>query len=259
MEFFPGFKIKPIYNPFGFIYGCGVFGPEVENRKLDDIRGSLMEPNCSGPDIVYSIAMDVGKEKDKEKMVERNLLFGVVTYAAGKLGKEPVRSQGHIHSVSKSCKSSTPEVYEIWNGEAIIYMQESAKDNPGRCFAVLAKPGDVVIVPPYYAHYTVSVHSEIPLTFGAWCVRDYGFDYEEIRNHNGLAYFPVFDEEGNIQWIHNDTYEETSLSVKNSRVYNEFCIEKDIPIYTQFENNPDKFLFVSNPEIAKDKWKNFNP
>ena len=55
--FDPGLDIKPTENPMGFIYGPGVFGPQVENRKLKDISRSLMDPNCEGPDIVYSIAM----------------------------------------------------------------------------------------------------------------------------------------------------------------------------------------------------------
>ncbi|MFD3155969.1 glucose-6-phosphate isomerase family protein [Haloimpatiens sp. FM7330] len=259
MDFYPGFNIKPTYDPFGFVYGDGVFGPEVENRRLDDIRKSLKDPMCTGPDIVYSIAMDVGIEEDKEDMIKRDLLFGVVTYAAGKLGNEPVRSQGHVHSVSKSCGSSTAEVYEIWQGDAVIYMQESTKDNPGKCYAIYAKQGDVVIVPPYFAHYTVSLNPEVPLTFGAWCVRDFGFDYDEIRQHKGLAYFPVFNDQEQIEWIHNENYEETEIIIKKAREYKEFSIEKGVPIYSQFQENPDKFLIVSHPEKTKEKWDDFNP
>ncbi|KAA6321821.1 glucose-6-phosphate isomerase [termite gut metagenome] len=60
-----------------------------------------------------------------------HLLYGVVTYAAGTIGNEPVRSQGHIHVRSGFVNGySTPEVYEIWQGEAIIYMQEFGGDNP---------------------------------------------------------------------------------------------------------------------------------
>lgn len=139
MKFDPGFDIQPIYEPLGFQYGEHVFGPEVENRSLDAIRKNLMDPHCEGPQVVYSIAMDVGNEQDKPHMLERNLLYGAVTYAKGTLGKEPVRSQGHIHAVSPSCGMSTCEVYEIWSGAAYIYMQETALDNPGRCFAVYAK------------------------------------------------------------------------------------------------------------------------
>lgn len=41
-----------------------------------------------------------------------------------------------------------PELYEIWQGKAIIYMQEYVDDDPGRCFAVLAGPGEKVLVLP---------------------------------------------------------------------------------------------------------------
>ena len=55
MEFNPGFDIIPTVNPMGFKYGADVFGPQVENRYLRDIRGSLSDPQCDGPEIVYSI------------------------------------------------------------------------------------------------------------------------------------------------------------------------------------------------------------
>lgn len=60
MEFNPGFDIIPTVNPMGFKYGADVFGPQVENRYLRDIRGSLSDPQCDGPEIVYSIAMTWG-------------------------------------------------------------------------------------------------------------------------------------------------------------------------------------------------------
>ena len=65
--------------------------------------------------------MDVGKEEHRALLNKLHLLFGVVTYSAGKLGQEPVRSQGHIHKISPYSGWSTPEIYEIWSGEAIIY------------------------------------------------------------------------------------------------------------------------------------------
>lgn len=258
MKFNPGFDIQPTYEPLGFIYGDHVFGPEVEKRNLDAIRKNLMDPSCDGPSIVYSIAMDVGNSQDKQAMMERNLLYGAVTYAKGTLGKEPVRSQGHIHAMSKSCGMSTCEVYEIWSGEAYIYMQETAHDNPGRCYAVHAKVGDVVIVPPGWAHATIVADTTQNLTFGAWCVRDYGFDYEDVRAHKGVAWFPIV-EQNQIEFIANDHYQKSELMIKEPREYKEFNIQKGISIYQQFVEQPDKFLFVSKPQIAKDIWQNFIP
>ena len=115
-----GIDITPVQSPMGFTYGAGVFGPEVEIRRLEDIRASLRDPQCKGPEQVYSIAMDVGKEEHRALLNKLHLLFGVVTYSAGKLGQEPVRSQGHIHKISPYSGWSTPEIYEIWSGEAIL-------------------------------------------------------------------------------------------------------------------------------------------
>ncbi len=254
----PGFDISVSEKPLNFIYGEGVFGPEIENRSLDSIRKSLKDHDAKGPEIVYSIAMDVGKTKDKEDLIKKNLLYGAVIYSKGKIGEEPVRSQGHIHSVSASCGSSTPEVYEIWQGKAIIYMQETAKDNPGRCFAVIAEAGDVVIVPPYWAHYTVNADPKQNMVFGAWCVRDYGFDYDEVRAHNGLAFFPILDYNDEINWIKNELYKNQELIVKKARKYKEFNLNEE-PIYTQYEKEREKFLFVANPMLKLKEWENFIP
>lgn len=259
MPFYPGFDIIPTAQPMGFAYGPGVFGPKVENRSLDSIRQSLRDPQCEGPDPVYSIAMDVGKTEHLELLYQLHLLYGAVTYAAGTLGEEPVRSQGHIHKVSPLSGWSTPEVYEIWSGKAIIYMQERAEDDPGRCFAVVASPGEVVIVPPNWAHATISADARQPLTFGAWCDRKYGFEYEGVRAHKGLAWFAVLTTSGEINWQRNPLYKESSLVIKSPESYIRFGIEPGKPIYTQFQENPQKFAFVPKPQIVEALWDSFVP
>lgn len=253
-----GFEIKPNLETLEFEYGKNVFGPKTEKRKLDDIRKSLSDPNVKGPEIVYSVAMDVGKEKDKEDLIKRNLLYGAMIFCKGKVGNEPVRSQGHIHAISASCNASTPEVYEIWKGEAYIYMQETAKDTPGRCFAVHAKEGDVVIVPPNWAHATINAKVDEEMLFGAWCVRDYGFDYDDVRAHGGLTFYPIIKDE-KICFVHNDKYDPCNIEVLEAREYKEFAIEKGVPIYTQYENDPDKFRFVTSPQDYQSIWEDYRP
>ncbi|MDR1454046.1 MAG: glucose-6-phosphate isomerase [Tannerella sp.] len=257
--FNPGIDIQPVMNPMGFTYGSNVFGPQAELRRLDDIRSSLMNPHCEGPEMVYAIAMDVGKNEHRRLLNELHLLYGVVTYSAGKLGNEPVRSQGHIHKVSSYSGSSTPEVYEVWSGKAIIYMQESDGDEPGRCFAVQAAPGDVVIVPPYWLHATVSASLDEPLTFGAWCDRDYGFIYDGVRRHQGIAWFPVYNGRNELEWIANPHYHPSELTVKSPRSYEDLAITGGTPIYTLFEEDPEIFRFVPDPKSKKEVWNNFVP
>ena len=255
----PGFGIKPKTNPLGFEYSKDCFGPEVENRTLDSIRKSLKNPDCNGPKVVYSIAMDVGKLKHQQKLEDLHLLFGVVTYAAGKLGDEPIRSQGHIHKISPFSKCSTPEVYEIWSGKAIIYMQEYADDDPGKCFAVNADPGEVVIVPPNWAHSTISADPSQPLTFGAWCDREYGFEYDKVRAHKGLAWFPIIKDDKSLIWDANPNYYKSKLIEKSPEDYKLLNIIKGEPIYRTFEKNNHAFDYVAKPKLKEDVWLNFIP
>lgn len=259
MKFNPGFDIKPTCEPMGFTYGKECFGPTVENRTLDSIRQSLKDPNCDGPQVVYSIAMDVGKTKHREQLIQQHLLFGVVMYSSGRLGDEPIRSQGHIHKVSPYSQRSTPEVYEIWEGEAIIYMQESGDDNPGRCFAVRAKAGEVVIVPPYWTHATINANSEKSLIFGAWCDREYGFVYDKVRAHNGIAWFPTLATDGGIKWEANSKYNKSTLVEKTPNKHPELGIIEGESIYATYENAPETFLYVPTPQLKESAWLNFIP
>lgn len=243
-----------------FAYGNDFFGAQPELRTLDSIRPSLMDSDCNGPQTVYSIVMDVGNKQDRQVLQDRMLLFGVVGYAAGKLGKEPVRSQGHIHKISAHSGWSPPEVYEIWQGRAIIYMQEFADDNPGRCYAVVGGKGDVIIVPPFWAHATISADVDTPLVFGAWCDREYGFEYQKVRSHKGLAWYPLLNDKNEIVWQGNPNYLASELIIKKPRdYYKDFAIEKGVPIYTQFQRNNEKFQFVSKPQLKANVWEEFIP
>jgi glucose-6-phosphate isomerase, archaeal len=254
-----GFAIQSIADPMGFHYGPGVFGPPVEYRRLNDIRPSLRDPQCSGPDPVYAIAMDVGTDDRRDDLQVRNLLFGVVTYAAGRLGDEPVRSQGHVHAVSPSCGQSTPELYEIWSGQAVILMQEKSGDDPGRCFAVAAGPGEQVVVPPDWAHATISADPSVPLTFGAWCVRDYGFDYRGVRSRGGLAWFPLCAENG-LTWEFNARYAVfRELIRKRANDYRALGLRRGVPIWQQYLDDPASIQWVARPQRMADRWEGFVP
>ncbi|MGF1635749.1 MAG: glucose-6-phosphate isomerase family protein, partial [Cyclobacteriaceae bacterium] len=170
-----------------------------------------------------------------------------------------IRSQGHIHKVSPMSGWSTPEVYEIWSGKAIILMQETAKDDPGRCFAVEAGPGEVVVVPPSWAHTTISADPKQPLTFGAWCDRAYGFEYADVRAHKGLAWYPLLDEAGKIYWHHNALYKKSELIQKAPQDYGALGIEKGVPIYQQYEDDAQRFMFVPQPGLKEKVWDGFVP
>ena len=242
-----------------FIYGKDVFGPLTEKRQLEDVRQTLRDYHSKGPEILYAIAMDTGKQEHQKDLENRNLLYGICIYASGQIGVEPIRSQGHIHAISPSCNYSTPEMYEILQGEAYIFMQKGAGSETTKAYAVLCKAGEKIIVPPGYAHYTVNANPHLPMVFGAWCVRDYGFDYDEVRSMGGLAYFPIISETRGITFEPNKMYGDIELITKEPREYIEFNVESNKPIYRQYEEQPSRFDFVTNPKKYRKLWETFIP
>lgn len=253
-----GLDVRLRSGELAFDYGENIFGPQVELRRLNDIRPSLLDPACSGPDPVYGIAMDVGKIAHASELRRRNLLFGIVAYASGTLGEEPVRSQGHVHAAAPLSGWSTPELYEIWSGRAIVYAQERAEDDPGRCIAVKAGPGDKVVVPPNWAHCAINADAATRMVFGAWCSRQYKFDYSGVRARGGMAWFPLL-RDGKIEWQANPRYRPSSLEVRKARAYPELALDPPTPIYRQFENDPGSMQWISEPERLARLWETFEP
>ena len=259
LSFDPGIGVVPISAPLGFRYTTGAFGPSPELRSLNAIRPSLQEPSCSGPDPVYAIVMDIGKGNIRADLETKMLLFGAVVYATGTLGKEPVRSQGHVHHVSSHSGWSPPEVYEIWQGAAYVYMQERVADDSGRCYAILAKPGDLVVVPPAWAHAAISANPAEAMALGALCDREYRFDYDSIRQLQGLAWYPLVNADGNIEWIANPRYNPSNLEVRPPRQYPELGFMAGASLYEQTIQDLDRFSWVSKPNRAADVWRYFEP
>jgi glucose-6-phosphate isomerase, archaeal len=258
-QFDPGLPIRFDRSSMDFQYGPGLFGPRPEYRRLVDIRPSLRDPNSSGPDPVYAIAMDVGWVDDLDELKTRMLLFGVVMYAGGRLGDEPVRSQGHFHAISPHSGWSAPELFEIWEGRAIIYGQERSGDDPGRCVAIEAGPGDKVVMPPAWSHFVVNADLDSKLIFGAWCDRQYGFEYTQMRAHHGLAWFPLIDAAGQFRWKANPNYLTSTLQSRPARAYPEFGLSPATPIYEHLRRDPESIQWVSDPARLKHLWPYFEP
>lgn len=74
-----------------------------------------------------------------------------------------------------------------------------------------------------------------------------------VRNERDTCLIQVrFDKQG-------EPYRESQLVRKSPRKYTEFHLEPDLPIYTQFEKDPQRFRFVVHPEEYEDLWRLFVP
>jgi glucose-6-phosphate isomerase len=63
-------------------------------------------------------------------------------------------------------------------------------------------------MPPGWGDYVANADPNSKLAFGAWCDRQYGFDYTQMRAHLGLAWFPLIASDGGLTWERNPNYSE---------------------------------------------------
>jgi glucose-6-phosphate isomerase len=118
----------------------------------------------------------------------------------------------------------------------------------------------VVVVPPAWAHATVSASAAEPMTFGAWCDREYGFAYDEVRALGGLAYFPLLGADGAIRWERNPRYPKAPpLVERRARAYPELGLVPGEPIYRTFARDPEAVQWVSDPARVASLWQGFEP
>ena len=68
LEFDPGLPISVSPDELAFEYGSAMFGARPELRALNSIRPSLLNPDCDGPDPVYGIAMDLGRNAERSEL-----------------------------------------------------------------------------------------------------------------------------------------------------------------------------------------------
>ena len=89
--------------------------------------------------------------------------------------------------------------------------------------------------------------------------QDYGFVYEGVRKHRGIAWFPVFNGSDELEWIANSMYDSSHLICKSPSDYISVDIRKGVSIYRQFEENPEILLYVPNPALKAEVWRDFEP
>lgn len=121
------------------------------------------------------------------------LRYDITIIPAKMLGKEFVKTKGHQHL---KCQ----ETYTILKGEAIFLIQKAKGKNIKKVFAIKAKKGDDIAIPPEHDHVTINPGSK-ELKLANWISEKSKHDYSHIKKSAGACYF--YTKEG---WIKNKNY-----------------------------------------------------
>lgn len=189
---YAGFEVRLDGQALRLGFGSGVVTAPVSVRRVAEVRPALRDPDANGPDPLYSIYMDIRVPLVTEALAARGLGYGAVVFNHGSLGGEAVRSQGHVHSVSAATGVAYSELYEVWHGRGLVYMQDAASSDLTDVIVVEAGPGDKVAIPPGWAHATANLGNG-PLVFGAVYALEARLLYDPLRALRGMAHYLLAD------------------------------------------------------------------
>jgi glucose-6-phosphate isomerase len=110
------------------------------------------------------------------------------------LGSEFNKTLGHDHS------KKFGEVYTVLDGEVIYLIQKTKKDRVLDVYAVKAKRGESIIIPPHYGHTTINPTKKI-IKEANWLSENCKNLYSNFKRMQGACYY--YTKSG---WIKNKKY-----------------------------------------------------
>jgi glucose-6-phosphate isomerase len=231
-------------------FGPGIGYPPAEIRRLAQTRLMLKDGVADGPDHLYTIYMDIYRHEDRELLHDQRLLYGAVVYNHGTMGRERLRSQGHVHSEKPGVGLRYSELYEFWTGHGYVFLQKESTPVVTRAYLVRVKAGDRLVVPFGWAHLVVTEGDDV-LSFGAWCARDNRLEYGQLRALRGPCWYFLAD--GALEANPRYTQAPPVCRITAGDLPS-LGIPRDQPIYTSWRAHPRLFEFMANPEKVGDVW-----
>jgi glucose-6-phosphate isomerase len=163
----------PFKSNLDFLSGALEKGAKCWNRKLSEMIEIYSEHNQS-LSLLESEDTIVYKVYEYEMPKEQGHLIPVTTILyPGRVGDQFFMTKGHYHE-----EKGTAEVYLIISGEGVLLMQTEKGDYK----EIYYSKGNLLYIPPFWAHRMVNVSNTEPLKFYGVYPANAGHDYDTIMN-----------------------------------------------------------------------------
>jgi glucose-6-phosphate isomerase len=177
------------------VLGSGVEAEAWRVRRSVELRDVLPpEVNTAlDPDEpLYSMVNGLYHIDDLAAAARYPLRYELTILPPRRLGREYVKTLGHIHSLAPSGTMTYAEIYEVLLGRAhfLFFRLASNGEDVEEMIVVEAGPGERVVVPPGYHHLSVNPGDEA-MVFSDLIDRSAATDYSLLRARGGAPYFCV--------------------------------------------------------------------
>jgi len=233
-----------------------VQAPPGDSRASSDLRPVLFDP-ASGrtDDAIYKVYRGVAPDDTKDEIARRGLVYVALVMRPGKIGAEWVRTRGHVNSHASSTSLAFPEVHEIWQGEAVLYLQSEVARSVSDVVVMPLRAGDKAVIAPGWASLLVNIGEE-PLAFGSWRTSDAQPQYGNLETMGGMAHFVLAgNAPGEYELEPNPRYRDVAAPrTLAARDLPDFGLVNGEPMLTTFRRNPDFLRFMLRPQDFADVW-----
>ncbi len=238
--------------------GQMVFGPDVvvdesKARLVDELVPVAMEPEaCRGNrEVAYYMANGVYRRGDAGRLADLPFRYELTLIPERRIGREYVKTFGHIHTPEPQSGLAWCEVCEVLVGTAHFIYQTLDPSEPGATLAyyVEARAGEKILVPPDLDHATINPGPG-PLVFSDVVALGIGGNYDRFRATRGAAYYEVVDG-GQPRFVANPAYRRVPpLRQVAVRDYPALDLTRDEPLYTAFlRGRAEKWGFLADPRL----------
>jgi len=209
---------------------------------------------------LYYVYRDLAEnETDFMKIIRNDLRYDTTIIKPTGMGKEFTKTIGHDHPIIPGTDITYPEIYEVLEGKAIFLLQDSENNIIKDVFAIKAKNGDKIIVPPNYEHLIINIGKSDLKTCNLISRTFSSNIYKPFKMRHGFSYYAIRGFFG-IKWVKNPNYISIpKIKFEMPNNFYHFNLQKEQPLY-KLTDNLDKVDFLKNPQkyewsldIARDK------
>lgn len=219
-------------------------------RKLKEMTDVVLDRKWLGKAILekelYYMFRGISKKEDREIIEKNNLRYDITVIPPGTIGKEYIKTAGHIHPLIPNTSVTYTELYEVVSGEGLYLLQKTEGNKVLDAYFVKAKNGDKIIIPPGYGHITINAGKGI-LIMANWVAHNFTSLYDPIKNLKGGAYFVTTE-----KTLKNESYINKSkiLKFKKPEKIDLLHLKKLDSIYSMI-SNPYSLKFLTEPQNHK--------
>jgi glucose-6-phosphate isomerase len=226
-------------------------------RRFGDLRAVVAAPNAIEPiadEVAYLTYRDV-RRATETGLTANGLRYDITVTMPGTVDGELVKTAGHYHALDPH-GVSWPEIYDVLFGSAVFVLQRAVGDPAGdpeidRALAIVAGPGDRLVIPPDYGHVTVNV-GETPLVVADLVAIASSNHYHGYANRRGGAVRIMTGSARDLPFAtaRNPAFPELPAGIEVVLASTLQPFEAETPLYLLGVDTSDKVAFLTNPSLS---------